>query len=162
MPSKGKVGVQRGRENMGVPSFLLPPRARQSPPWSAAKLSARVGRTAFAVRAHRRVGTAKRQLCACEVIGRLKYSAPSPQQGGLLGRFGACRHKGALPHACRPVRWWIRFAAAKPRWLKQPTGLFLRATFRIRHLPSAKAKKTFLLECLFALVEGGGFEPPKS
>ena len=68
----------------------------------------------------------------------------------------------ALPHACRPVRWWIRFAAAKPRWLKQPTGLFLRATFRIRHLPSAKAKKTFLLECLFALVEGGGFEPPKS
>ena len=50
----------------------------------------------------------------------------------------------------------------KPRWLKQPTGLFLRATFRIRHLPFTKAKKTFLLECLFALVEGGGFEPPKS
>ena len=60
------------------------------------------------------------------------------------------------------VRWWIRFAAAKPRRLKRATGTFLRAGFRIRHLPSAKAKKTFLLECLFALVEGGGFEPPKS
>lgn len=36
--------------------------------------------------------------------------------------------------ACLPVRWWIRFAAAKPRWLKQPTGLFLRADapFRAR------------------------------
>ena len=68
----------------------------------------------------------------------------------------------ALPHACLPVRWWIRFAAAKPRRLKRATGTFLRAGFRIRHLPSAKAKKTFLLECLFALVEGGGFEPPKS
>ena len=40
----------------------------------------------------------------------------------------------ALPHACLPVRWWIRFAAAKPQWLKQPTGLFLRADapFRAR------------------------------
>ena len=55
----------------------------------------------------------------------------------------------ALPHACLPVRWWIRFAAAKPRRLKRATGTFLRAGFRIRHLPSAKAKKTFLLECLF-------------
>ena len=27
--SKGKVGVQRGRETAGVPSFLPPPRARQ-------------------------------------------------------------------------------------------------------------------------------------
>ena len=25
-----------------------------------------------------------------------------------------------------------------------------------------QSEKTFLLECLFALVEGGGFEPPKS
>ena len=47
----------------------------------------------------------------------------------------------ALPHACLPVRWWIRFAAAKPRWLKQPTGLFLRATFRIHnHLPPKQKK----------------------
>ena len=37
----------------------------------------------------------------------------------------------------------------KPRRLKRATGTFLRAGFRIRHLPSAKAKKTFLLECLF-------------
>ena len=47
----------------------------------------------------------------------------------------------ALPHACRPVRWWIRFAAAKPRRLKRATGTFLRVGFQIRHLPSAKAKK---------------------
>ena len=60
----------------------------------------------------------------------------------------------ALPHACLPVRWWIRFAAGttikyfrgcrptgKPRWLKQPTGLFLRATFRIHnHLPPKQKK----------------------
>ena len=52
----------------------------------------------------------------------------------------------ALPHACLPVRWWIRFAAGttikyfrgcrptgKPRWLKRATGTFLRATFRIHN-----------------------------
>ena len=37
----------------------------------------------------------------------------------------------ALLHACLPVRWWIRFAAAKPRRLKRATGTFLRAGFRI-------------------------------
>ena len=53
----------------------------------------------------------------------------------------------ALPHACLPVRWWIRFAAGttikyfrgcrptgKPRRLKRATGTFLRAgaPFRAR------------------------------
>ena len=47
----------------------------------------------------------------------------------------------ALPHACLPVRWWIRFAAAKPRWLKRATGTFLRAGFRIHnHLPPKQKK----------------------
>ena len=32
LSNKGKVGVQRGRETMGVPSFLLPRRVPQSPP----------------------------------------------------------------------------------------------------------------------------------
>ena len=54
--------------------------------------------------------------------------------------IGWCSPTTALPHACLPVRWWIRFAAGttikyfrgcrptgKPRRLKQPTGLFLRA-----------------------------------
>ena len=55
--------------------------------------------------------------------------------------IGWCSPITALPHACLPVRWWIRFAAAKPRWLKQPTGLFLRATFRIHnHLPPKQKK----------------------
>ena len=65
-----------------------------------------------------------------------------------------CSPITALLHACLPVRWWIRFAAGttikyfrgcrptgKPRWLKQPTGLFLRATFRIHnHLPPKQKK----------------------
>ncbi len=60
----------------------------------------------------------------------------------------------ALPHACLPVRWWIRFAAGttikyfrgcrptgKPRRLKRATGTFLRATFRIHnHLPPKQKK----------------------
>ena len=36
--SKGKVGVQRGRETAGVPSFLSPPRTRQSPALRRAQL----------------------------------------------------------------------------------------------------------------------------
>ena len=45
-----------------------------------------------------------------------------------------CSPLTAPPHACRPVRWWIRFAAAKPRRLKRATGTFLRAgaSFRAR------------------------------
>ena len=59
-----------------------------------------------------------------------------------------------LPHACLPVRWWIRFAAGttikyfrgcrptgKPRRLKRATGTFLRAGFRIHnHLPPKQKK----------------------
>ena len=36
--SKGKVGVQRGRKTAGVPSFLPPPRTRQSPALRRAQL----------------------------------------------------------------------------------------------------------------------------
>ena len=68
--------------------------------------------------------------------------------------IGWCSPTIALLHACRPVRWWIRFAAGttikyfrgcrptgKPRWLKQPSGLFLRAGFRIHnHLPPKQKK----------------------
>ena len=61
--------------------------------------------------------------------------------GRVPAVIGWCSPITALPHACLPVRWWIRFAAAKPRWLKQPTGLFLRATFRIHnHLPPKQKK----------------------
>ena len=74
--------------------------------------------------------------------------------GRVSAVIGWCSPTTALPHACRPVRWWIRFAAGttikyfrgcrptgKPRWLKQPTGLFLRATFRIHnHLPPKQKK----------------------
>ena len=117
---------------------------------------------------------------AAAKLRRLKQPTGLFLRAGAPFKARACRDwllppMVALLHACRPVRWWIRFAAAttikyfrgcrptgKPRRLKRATGTFLRAGFRIRHLPSAKAKKTFLLECLFALVEGGGFEPPKS
>ena len=60
----------------------------------------------------------------------------------------------ALPHACLPVWWWIRFAAGttikyfrgcrptgKPRRLKRATGTFLRAGFRIHHHLPPKQKK---------------------
>ena len=44
--SKGKVGVQRGRETAGVPSFLPPPRGAARPRWvGAEKGAARTGRT---------------------------------------------------------------------------------------------------------------------
>ena len=86
LSNKGKTGVQRGRENVGVPSFLSPPRMRQSPALRRAQLlaefqrktlrplgtntlaqfeypvqpvlrnAARIGRTACAVRASQRVG----------------------------------------------------------------------------------------------------------
>ena len=40
LSNKGKVGVQRGRETAGVPSFLSPPRTRQSPALRRAHLPA--------------------------------------------------------------------------------------------------------------------------
>ena len=44
LTDKGKVGVQRGRETAGVPSFLPRPRARQPPALRRAQLSAEVQR----------------------------------------------------------------------------------------------------------------------
>ena len=77
---------------------------------------------------------------------RLKRATGTFLRAGAPFKACACRDwllppVVALPHACLPIRWWIRFAAAKPRWLKQPTGLFLRATFRIHnHLPPKQKK----------------------
>ena len=65
-----------------------------------------------------------------------------------------CSPITVLPHACLPVRWWIRFAAGttikyfrgcrptgKPHRLKRATGTFLRAGFRIHnHLPPKQKK----------------------
>ena len=42
LSNKGKVGVQRGRETAGVPSFLPPRRAPQSPALRRAQLPAEV------------------------------------------------------------------------------------------------------------------------
>ena len=42
LTNKGKVGVQRGRETAGVPSFLPPRRASQSPALRRAQLPAEV------------------------------------------------------------------------------------------------------------------------
>ena len=86
LSNKGKAGVQRGRETVGVPSSLPQPRVRQSPALRRAQLlaefqrktlrplgtntlaqfeypaqpvlrnAARIGRTACAVRASQRVG----------------------------------------------------------------------------------------------------------
>ena len=69
LTNKGKVGVQRGRETAGVPSFLPPRRAPQRPrrPQTAnppplrfsKKTAARQGRTACAVRVPRSAGAEK-------------------------------------------------------------------------------------------------------
>ena len=68
LTNKGKVGVQRGRETAGVPSFLPPRRAPQVPraPQSgnsplrfSEKTPARQGRTACAVRVPRSAGAEK-------------------------------------------------------------------------------------------------------
>ncbi len=67
LTNKGKVGVQRGRETAGVPSFLPPRRAPQSPALRRAQLPAEVqrktparqGRTACAVRVPRSAGAEK-------------------------------------------------------------------------------------------------------
>ena len=67
LTNKGKVGVQRGRETAGVPSFLPLRRAPQSPALRRAQLLAEVqrknparqGRTACAVRVPRSAGAEK-------------------------------------------------------------------------------------------------------
>ena len=67
LTNKGKVGVQRGRETAGVPSFLPLRRAPQSPALRRAQLPAEVqqktparqGRTACAVRVPRSAGAEK-------------------------------------------------------------------------------------------------------
>ena len=63
----------------------------------------------------------------------------SPNRG-CARRFVLVPPTAFLLRACRPIRWWIRFhcgatieyfrgcrPTGKPRRLKQPTGLFLRA-----------------------------------
>ena len=67
LKNKGKVGVQRGRETAGVPSFLPLRRAPQSPALRRAQLPAEVqqktparqGRTACTVRVPRSAGAEK-------------------------------------------------------------------------------------------------------
>ena len=65
--SKGKVGVQRGRETAGVPSFLSLPRKRQFPRSAernssmrfSEKLSARKGRSTNVLRVPQTIGASK-------------------------------------------------------------------------------------------------------
>ena len=90
----------------------------------------------------------------CRLISLSNTTCSSLRIGHVPAVIGWCSPITALPHACLPVRWWIRFAAGttikcfrgcrptgKPRRLKQPTGLFLRATFRIHHHLPPKQKK---------------------
>ena len=77
-----------------------------------------------------------------------------PLDGACARRFVLVPPIAFLLHACRPIRWWIRFHCgatieylevvglrAKPRRLKRATGTFLRAGFRIHnHLPPKQKK----------------------
>ena len=58
--SKGKVGVQRGRETAGVPSFLPPRRVPQSPALRRAQLPAE----------------SQRKTCRPDRVNRLRGSSP--------------------------------------------------------------------------------------
>ena len=104
---KGRSSKRKG--NHGCP-FLFTPAASAAIPAVVCGKTFRPGRA----NRFRSSGTPESRYCEKATLclrgyWEMKYSAPSLQQGGLLGRSGACRHKGALPHACRPVRWWIRF-----------------------------------------------------
>ena len=95
LTNKGKVGVQRRRETAGVPSFLPPRRAPQSPALRRAqlpaevqrKIPARQGRTACAVRVPRSAGaekTAARQgriACAVRVPRSVGAEKTAARQG---------------------------------------------------------------------------------
>ena len=105
LTNKGKVGVQRGRETAGVPSFLPLRRAPQSPALRRAQLPAEVqqktparqGRTACAVRVPRSAGAEKLP----------------PVRGEPPARFGCPSHPvlKKLP----PVRGEPAYAVRVPR-----------------------------------------------
>ena len=128
LTNKGKVGVQRGRETVGVPSFLPPQRAPQSPALRRAQLpaevqqktAARQGRTACAVRVPRSAGAEKTSRPS---------GANPPAQFAYPGQpvLKNCRPLGAnTPAAVRvprsagaeklpPVRGELAYAVRVPR-----------------------------------------------
>ena len=117
LTNKGKVGVQRGRETAGVPSFLPPRRAPQSPALRRAqlpaevqrKIPARQGRTACAVRVPRSAGAEKtaarqgRTACAVRVPRSAGAEKLPPVRGEPPAQFAFpgqpvlknCRPSGA-------------------------------------------------------------------
>ena len=114
LSNKGKVGVQRGRETAGVPSFLPPRRAPQSPALRRAQLLAEVqrktparqGRTACAVRVPRSAGDEKlparqgRTACAVRVPRSAGAEKLPPVRGEPPAQF-ACPGQPVLKN-CRP------------------------------------------------------------
>ena len=91
LSNKGKVGVQRGRETAGVPSFLSPPRTpRRSRHPQAAYPSLRFsenspprqGEHAYAVRAPRLSGAGK----SCRPLGRTVCAVRAPRSIGAEKR----------------------------------------------------------------------------
>ena len=116
LTNKGKVGVQRGRETAGVPSFLPLRRAPQSPALRRAQLPAEVqqktparqGRTACAVRVPRSAGAEKLPPVRGEHANavRVPRSAGAEKTAARQGRT-ACtvrvpRSAGAEKN-CRPL-----------------------------------------------------------
>ena len=89
LSNKGKVGVQRGRETVGVPSFLPPRRAPQSPALRRAQLPAMVQRktprpsgtnTLAAVRVPRSAGAEKAAARQGRIPHRRGYGVTTAKQ----------------------------------------------------------------------------------
>ena len=117
--SKGKVGVQRGRETVGVPSFLPPPRgAAPFPPSADGESPAEVQRKTprperanppAAVRVPRSVGTEKKPPGKGEPADavRVPRSAGAEKGAALLGRTrsrSSCAPVSRCRERSRPVR----------------------------------------------------------
>ncbi len=124
LSNKGKVGVQRGRETAGVPSFLPPRRVprrsprrgygesprsaeRNSPLWFSEKLPARQGRTRL------------RQF-ASPAQPVLKKLPPVRDEHACAVRVprSAGAEKAAAPSAANPFSLW--FSAAKQKHRRPP------------------------------------------
>ena len=91
--SKGKVGVQRGRETAGVPSFLPPRRAPHSPALRRAQLPAEFQRKTFrperantpaAVRAPRFSGAEKAPPVRANTLAQFAHPAQPVQKTSIV------------------------------------------------------------------------------
>ena len=124
--NKGKVGVQRGRETAGVPSFLPPRRAPQSPALRRAQLPAEVQR-----KTPRPLGANPPAQFACPAQPVLRKGCrPSGANTPAAVRVprSAGAEKAAAPSGANPSPLW--FSAAKQKHRRPQSAVFCFIPFR--------------------------------